>query len=146
MDPAQFDEVVGPDPGFSDTVAFEVKIGDGHWVEYEINDGVPHGVGWKGRYTTSDGNTFIAKDLDSPCEITYGLTQFAGEMAVDIAHEDCTDPNDIFIQTAMYESAPFHLVEGPDRTVPDPDRKRAGVQRSTGLHTGEHISRPPDDP
>jgi predicted peptidase len=48
------------------------------------------------------------------------LTQDAGEMAVDIAHEDCTDPNDILIQTAMYESAPFHLVEGPDGTVPIP--------------------------
>jgi hypothetical protein len=44
MDPTRLDEVVGPNPGFSDHVVFEVQIRRGRWVEHEVDNGVPSGV------------------------------------------------------------------------------------------------------
>jgi predicted peptidase len=41
-------------------------------------------------------------------------------LAIDITHEDCTDPDDVLIQAAIYESGPFHRVEAADPIIPTP--------------------------
>ena len=120
MDPAKFDEAVGPDPGFADHAVFEVEIRDGKWVESEVDDGVPSGVGWAGTYSVVNQNTFVAKDGSSPCQITYDLLLAGDVLRIIVSNEVCPDPNDILIQTAIYESATFHQVEAAAPTIPEP--------------------------
>ena len=99
---------------------FEIEIADGRWLEDENMEGVPAGPGWAGDLTLADAHTIVAKDDAQGCAVTYDLTRDGDALSVRVAHDACADPNDLPIQTALYESSPFHQVQAADWTPPTP--------------------------
>ena len=100
---------------------FEIEIGDGRWQEDENAEGVPFGTGWSGALALADAHTIVAQDDTTRCPVTYSLDRHADTLSVRIAHDACTDPDDRSIQTAIYESSPFRLVQSADWTPPKPE-------------------------
>lgn len=99
---------------------FEIEIGSGRWLEDEFGEGVPFGTGWAGDLALTDAHTIVAQDDTARCAVTYDLSRNGDALSVRIAHDACSDPTDLPIQTVIYESSPFHLVQAADWTAPTP--------------------------
>lgn len=93
---------------------FEFAIGDGKWWQDEIADGV-RVSGWIGETSEIDDDTIMLHDEE--CEITYDVDLAGETLTVDVAESDCP-PDDLALQIAMVEAAPFTLVEAPGWTPP----------------------------
>lgn len=117
LDVGKVDEVAGNDR--VQNWMFGIEIGSGNWVETEVDNGVPVGNGWEGTFVMSDADTVVADDGN--CPVTYGLSKDADALTVDVVSDHCSDPLDLLIQTAIYESSAFHLVQTADWTPPSPD-------------------------
>ena len=124
-----------PDWDEIDYRLFEIEIGDGRWLLHENAEGVDFGVAWAGDFEVTDANTVIAQDDEFQCPVTYDLSRDGGELSIHIAADTCSDPEDLGIQTVIYESSPFHLVQAADWTPPTPSAgpsaSPAGSQAST---------------
>lgn len=94
---------------------FEFVIGDGEWRQDEIGDGLAMS-GWVGGFSGTNEPTVVLTDEE--CSITYQVTLSEESMAVDVTDSDCP-ADDIALQTAMVEAAPFELVEPPGWTPPE---------------------------
>lgn len=97
---------------------FEIEIGGGRWLEHENADGVDFGTGWAGALKVVDPHTIVAQDDETRCPVTYDLARDGEALSVRVAKDACTDPNDLAIQAAIYESSPFRLVQAADWTPP----------------------------
>jgi predicted esterase len=99
-----------PDSDAIDYRSFEIEIGSGRWQEYESDGGV-WGGGWSGDLVLADADTIVARDDEALCTVTYDLAKSGDELSVHVAHDACPEAEDLPIQTAIYESSPFHLVQ-----------------------------------
>jgi hypothetical protein len=99
---------------------YEIVIGEGIWSQYSYDEGVPNGLGWSGTFSMSDANTVVAKSEQSPCPSTYKLNRNGDDLTIDVVSASCSDPADLIVQTGMYESAPFHLVQTAGWAAPAP--------------------------
>ncbi len=115
---AHVDEWFG-DPDNSGYRIFEIEIGNGRWLENEIVQGVTVG-GWAGDFVPASGDTVVATDDSLHCAVTYGVGRDGGTLSVRVAHDACPDPDDLSIQTVIYESSTFRLVQAADWTPPTP--------------------------
>jgi len=97
---------------------FEIEIGNGRWQEDENAEGVSFGTGWAGDLVLADAHTIIAQDDTARCPVTYDLSLDGDTLSVRIAHDGCKDPDDLSIQTAIYESSSFRLVQAADWAPP----------------------------
>jgi hypothetical protein len=89
---------------------FEFAIGDGQWWQDELADGVIVS-GWVGDFVTVDENTLELSDVE--CKITYDVDLSGDTLAIDVAKSD-RPSDDLALQTAMVEAAPFRLVQAAD--------------------------------
>jgi predicted esterase len=130
---AAVDEVLTPPDSYVDYIIFELEIRDGRWTQYENVDGNSFGIGWDGTFVSADDDTVVARD-QYECDVTYDLLLGGSTLEVDMVNDACEGPADAVIQTAIYESAPFHLVEpveGASLPEPPPPGPRATAAPST---------------
>ncbi len=99
---------------------FEIEIGNGRWLQDENAEGVSFGTQWAGDLELADAHTIVAQDDKLQCPVTYDLSRTGDALSVRIAHDACADPNDLPIQTVIYESSPFRLVQAADWAPPTP--------------------------
>ena len=99
---------------------FEIEIGNGRWLQDENAEGVSFGTQWAGDLEIADAHTIVAQDDKLQCPVTFDLNRTGDALSVRIAHDACTDPNDLPIETAIYESSPFRLVQAADWAPPTP--------------------------
>ena len=97
---------------------FEFVVGAGEWRQDELADGV-RVSGWTGTLTEIDDSTVVIRDEDFGCQVTYEVVRSGEAMTVDLTDSDCT-ADDIALQTAMVEAAPFKLVEAANWAPSDP--------------------------
>jgi predicted peptidase len=72
---------------------------------------VDFGTAWAGDFEITDAHTVVAQDDKFKCPVTYDLARVADVLTIRIAADACSDPDDLEIQTIIYESSPFHLVQ-----------------------------------
>lgn len=124
-----------PDWDEIDYRIFEIEIGNGRLLVTEIAENVFFGTAWAGDLEFTDADTMVAKDDEFQCPVTYDLSRDGDLLSVQIATDACTDPEDLGVQTVIYESSPFHLVQAADWTpaIPsaEPAPSAAGSQAST---------------
>lgn len=135
FDAALLDEIASRD-SFVDYRIYEVEIDEGRWLEYEIVDGLNFGLSWSGTYEMIDATTVVTTDDSASCSITYGLEKSADVLVMNVLSDECPNPLDIALQTVIFESAPFHLVEPADAPTPSPTpRSSPGQPPSTAPST-----------
>ncbi|MEO6207183.1 MAG: hypothetical protein ABIP77_04435 [Candidatus Limnocylindrales bacterium] len=109
-----------PDFGKIHYRIFEIEIANGRWLLYENADGVGFGTLFEGNLALADSTTIVAQDDQDRCPVTYDLRRDGEALTVRIAADECSDPADLSIQAAVYESSPFRLVQAADWTPPTP--------------------------
>ena len=123
LDPAGAEDLIVAREDYVDYVQFEFELRDADWLLYQINDGLNFGVALSGDYEMSDADTFVMDADEAECDVTFDLAGDAEELRVEVAEAsgaDCSENYDIRVQVAVYESAPFHLVEPAGGFVADP--------------------------
>jgi poly(3-hydroxybutyrate) depolymerase len=100
-----------PDWDQIDYRLFEIEIGGGRWLLHENAEGVDFGVAWAGDFEFAALDTIVAKDDKVHCPVTYDMNRDRDVLSIHIADDACSDPEDLGIQTVIYESSPFHLVQ-----------------------------------
>ena len=94
------------------------EIADGRWLDSEYADGVI--TSGFDAATAFDGDSkVVLTDEEGHCSASMDVTRSDDELTFKVTSDDC--PNDLAAQTALYESAPFHLVQTADWTPPSPD-------------------------
>ncbi len=96
---------------------FEFAIGNDEWIQDELAEGV-RVSGWTGKFTEIDDATVVVRDEDFGCQVTYEIGGSGETMTVDLTDSDCP-ADDIALQTAMVQAAPFRLVEPANWTPTD---------------------------
>ena len=133
-----------PDWDQIDYRIFEIEIGDGRWLMHENAEGIDFGVQWAGDFEVTGANQVVAKDDEFKCPVTYDMSRDGDVLSIHIADDACSDPDDLAIQTVIYESSPFHLVQAADWTPPaasgEPTPSPAEGQPSTSSE--RQIARP----
>ena len=105
-----------PDWDEIDYRIFEIEIGGGRLLVHENAEGVGFGTARAGDFELTDADTIVAQDDEFQCPVTYDMSRDGNNLTVQIADDACTDPEDLGIQTVIYESSPFHLVQAADWT------------------------------
>lgn len=109
-----------PDWDEIDYRIFEIEIGGGRLLMHENAEGIDFGVQWAGDFEFTDADTIVARDDEFQCPVTYDLSRDGDTLSIHIANDACTDPEDLGIQTVIYESSPFHLVQAAGWAPPGP--------------------------
>ncbi len=114
---------------------FEIEIGNGRLLVHENAEGIDFGTQWAGDFEVVDADTIVAQDDEYQCPVTYDLRRDGDALSVRIAEDACSDPEDLGIQTVIYESSDFSLVQAADWTppisTPEPAPSSAANETST---------------
>lgn len=139
-----------PDWDAIDYWIFEIQIKDGKWILDTNANGVSYGIGWLGHFTMPDPQTVSATNDQNGCPVTYRLVRTGDQLTVAVTDDGCADPEDPQIQTTVYESSPFTLVQpadwqptasGPGSTPPAQSSPRATRAPST---SSQRLQKRPD--
>jgi poly(3-hydroxybutyrate) depolymerase len=126
-----------PDWDQIDYRIFEIDIAEGRWLMHENAEGIDFGVQWAGDFEVTATNQVVAQDDEFKCPVTYDVARDGDALTVRIATDACTDPDDLAIQTVIYESSPFHLVQAANWTPPsasfEPAPSTAPNEQSTSF-------------
>jgi hypothetical protein len=112
------------DPAWRETVAsmgqgattrYGVKFADDDITQYSALNGGPLEVGWYGTYRLLDGQTIEATESGNPATDTGTIGRIVYDFALDddvltIDVVTDSDPLDMMVQTAIYETLPFTKV------------------------------------
>jgi len=127
---AQLDEWT---PGWDeiDYLIFELELADGRLLIHANAEGVDVGIQWAGDFEVTDAATIVAEDDEFHCPVTYDMDRQGDVLIIHVAADACADPADLSIQTLIYESSPFGLVQAAGWTPPassfEPAASRAEV-------------------
>jgi predicted esterase len=131
----RLDEWIGPWEGI-DYRIFEIEIGGGRWTVDENGEGVSFGPQLTGDFGLSDPHTAVVEQDDPRCRITYDLSRDGDELSVSVLEDACSDDADLSIQTIVYESSPFILVQPAGWAPPElPPPASPGPSPSTETST-----------
>ena len=95
------------------TVAFEFRVDEQSWDQYEYDDGGAAVLGWSGTYTV-DGAVVHAHEVDYGCAIDYAPTLSGDQLTLQVLRDEGDEPmcgrEDLLAQRTIYETAPFTRV------------------------------------
>lgn len=111
LDASLFDNFF-PESGRIDYRMAEAVIGDGRWEHREYEDNIWIG-GWNARIASATSNTIVVSDDEIPCTATFALSRTGNELTITVEDDQCPD-DDVVYEVAMYEAAPFTLVQTAD--------------------------------
>ncbi|MEA2678158.1 MAG: hypothetical protein QOJ81_2299 [Chloroflexota bacterium] len=115
LDPTKFH------PWFEDWTGIDYRtvtlsLSDGIWDEHDFSDGAWDGGG-SGHFTV-DGSTLVVHDDEGNCDLPFNLDRSGDVINIELGDDTCGE-EDVLLETAVYESSPFHLAQAADWQPPE---------------------------